>query len=251
MNKHSPSRFTPAARRIQADEGLRAHGVFGAMSSGGTAQNTSEVRRSFDVPVDLVRAQLDPGAGRPRHRRSQDGMLSSAAIIDVVADVLEERRFENRGRPVMVSKRLPAPPRRRHRSPHAAWCPSAGGNAQSARSVPLAGMPIASLDDMEHAAAHRRGGGPRGGGRAGTRTLHWRSVCCGPGKGVTRLQPEGDVTERSVHGTGCTFSAAIAARIARRIDRRRGPRRQALSARDSSRPSSRPRPSAMRLFSGE
>ena len=34
------------------------------------------------------------------------------------------------------------------------------------------------------------------------------------GESVRELHPEGDVEEKSVHGSGCTFSAALAARLA-------------------------------------
>src|SRR4249920_3714524 len=46
---------------IQADlKAFHAHGVFGAsVITAVTAQNTSEVRRAFEVPVDVVRDQLE------------------------------------------------------------------------------------------------------------------------------------------------------------------------------------------------
>ena len=205
---------------IQADlKAFAAHRVFGAsVVTAVTAQNTAEVRRSFDVPVDLVRAQLDAVLDDLDIAAAKTGMLSSAAIIDVVADVLEQRRFENLVvDPVMVSKsgfrllRDDAIATLTRRLVPRALVVTPNLHEASL----LAEMPIASLDDMERAAARIGERGARAvvvkGGHAHFALavdVLWTQ------HGVTRLQPEGDVTERSVHGTGCTFSAAIAARIA-------------------------------------
>ncbi len=209
---------------IQADlKAFHAHGVFGAsVVTAITAQNTEEVRRAFDLPVDLVRAQLDAVLDDLAIAAAKTGMLSSAAIIDTVADVLGERRFENLVvDPVMVSK-----------GGHRLLRDDAV-DALVARLLPralvvtpnlheasiLSGIAIASLDDMERAAARIGELGPRAvvvkGGHANFALavdVLWTRA------GVERLLPEGAVEERSVHGTGCTFSAAIAARLARGED---------------------------------
>ncbi len=206
---------------IQADlKAFHAHGVFGAsVITAVTAQNTSEVRRVFEVPVDVVRDQLEAVLDDLDVDAAKTGMLSSVAIIDAVADILDARRFENLVvDPVMISKsgfrllrddavdalvRLLVP-RALVVTP----------NLHEASL--LAGIPIASLDDMERAAERI--------GRRGARAVvvkggHARFALAvdvlWTQRGVERLYPEGEVVERSVHGTGCTFSAAIAARIAR------------------------------------
>ncbi len=209
---------------IQADlKAFHAHGVFGAsVVTAITAQNTKEVRHAFDSPVELVRAQLDAVLDDIDIAAAKTGMLSSAAIIETVATVLGERRFENLVvDPVMVSKsgfhlirdnavdalvaRLL--PRARIVTP----------NLHEA--ALLADMKIESIDDMKRAAERIGARGPRAvvvkGGHA-----HFAlavDVLWNQGR-ISLLEPEGKVEERSVHGTGCTFSAAITARLARGED---------------------------------
>ncbi len=205
---------------IQADlKAFHAHGVFGAsVITAVTAQNTSDVRRAFDVPVDMVRAQLEAVLDDLDIAAAKTGMLSSAAIIDTVANVLEARRFQTLVvDPVMVSKsgfRL---------------LRDDAIDALVRRMIPrglvvtpnlheaslLAGVPIASLDDMRRAAEMIGALGARAvvvkGGHA--RFALAVDVLWSAGA-IETLHPEGPVAERSVHGTGCTFSAAIAARLA-------------------------------------
>src|SRR5262245_20318861 len=205
---------------VQADlKTFHAHGVYGAsVITAVTAQNTREVRTAFDLPGDVVRAQLDAVFDDLDIAAAKTGMLSSPAIIEVVADVLRVRRFENLVvDPVMVSKsgyRLLQPEAidalRRLLIPKALVITP---NLHEASF--LAGIPIESLDDMTRAARKIAEIGPRAvvvkGGHA--RFALAVDVLCLDGN-VTALQPEGQVKERSVHGTGCVFSAAIAARIA-------------------------------------
>jgi hydroxymethylpyrimidine/phosphomethylpyrimidine kinase len=208
---------------IQADlKAFHAHGVFGAsVVTAITAQNTREVRRAFDVPADLVRAQLEAVLDDLDIAAAKTGMLSSCAIIETVADVLYTRRIAHLVvDPVMVSKsgfRL---------------LRDDAIEALVRRVVPLArvvtpnldeasilaSMPIASLDDMKRAAERIGARGPRAvvvkGGHARF-ALAVDVLWTADGGAVETLHPEGDVVERSVHGTGCTFSAAITARLAR------------------------------------
>lgn len=206
---------------IQADlKAFHAHGVFGAsVVTAVTAQNTSEVRRAVDLRVDIVRAQLDAVFDDLDIAAAKTGMLSSESIIDTVADVLEARRFETLVvDPVMVSKsgfRL---------------LKDDAIEALMRRLVPralvvtpnlheaalLAGFPIASLDDMKRAAERI---GERGAVAVVVKGGHAHfalavDILWTRDGTLEALHPEGDVTERSVHGTGCTFSAAIAARLA-------------------------------------
>jgi hydroxymethylpyrimidine/phosphomethylpyrimidine kinase len=205
---------------IQADlKTFHAHGVFGTtVITSVTAQNTREVRSGFDLPVEIVRAQLEAVLDDIDIAAAKTGMLSSSGIIDTVADVLETRRFENLVvDPVMVSKTG-------FRLLH-----DDAIETLSRRLIPrslvvtpnlheaslLAEMPITSLDDMKRAAARIGERGARAvvvkGGHASFALavdVLWMS-----GSSET-LQPEGPVAERRVHGTGCVFSAAIAAHIA-------------------------------------
>jgi hydroxymethylpyrimidine/phosphomethylpyrimidine kinase len=210
---------------IQADlKAFHAHGVFGAsVITAVTAQNTSEVRRAFDLPVDLVRAQLEAILDDFDIAAAKTGMLSSAAIIDTVAEVLEARRFENLVvDPVMISKsgfrllRDDAIDALVRRLVPRALVVTPNLNEASL----LAAMPIESLDDMKRAAKTIGALGARAvvvkGGHA--RFALAVDVLWMRDDAIETLRPDGEVAERSVHGTGCTFSAAIAARIARGED---------------------------------
>jgi len=205
---------------IQADlKTFHAHGVFGAsVITAVTAQNTREVVTVRDLPPDLVAAQMNAVFDDLDIAAAKTGMLSSAAIIETVAEVLSERGFKALVvDPVMISKsgfRLLADnavaalrelllPLARVVTP----------NLHEA--ALLAGFPLASLDDMKRAAEKIASMGPRAvvvkGGHA--RFALAVDILLAGGN-VQELRPEGEVYERSVHGTGCTFSAAIAARLA-------------------------------------
>ena len=205
---------------IQADlKTFHAHGVYGAsVITAVTAQNTHEVRAALDLPTDMVRSQLDAVFDDFDIAAAKTGMLSSPAIIDAVSDVLHARRFQNLVvDPVMVSKsgfkllRDDAIESLRRRLVPQALVITP--NLQEASL--LAEIPVESLDDMERAAHTIAQLGPKAvvvkGGHA-----HFAlavDVLWLDGK-ISMLTPEGPVQERSVHGTGCVFSAAIAARIA-------------------------------------
>jgi hydroxymethylpyrimidine/phosphomethylpyrimidine kinase len=208
---------------IQADlKAFHAHGVFGAsVVTAITAQNTREVRRAFDVPADLVRDQLEAVLDDLDIAAAKTGMLSSRAIIETVAEVLHARRLPHLVvDPVMVSKsgfRLLRDdavealaslvvPQARVVTP----------NLDEA--AILAAMPIASLDDMKRAAERIGARGPRAGVVKGGHARFALAVdvlWTAHDDAIEILTPEGEVLERSVHGTGCTFSAAITARLAR------------------------------------
>jgi hydroxymethylpyrimidine/phosphomethylpyrimidine kinase len=207
---------------IQADlKAFHAHGVFGAsVVTAVTAQNTREVRRAFDVPADLVRAQLEAVLDDLDIAAAKTGMLSSVVIIETVAEVLQARRIPHLVvDPVMVAKsgfRLlrdeAVEALARHMVPLARVVTPNLDEASL-----LAAMPIASLDDMKRAAERIGARGARAvvvkGGHARF-ALAVDVLWTADDGAVEILAPEGEVVERSVHGTGCTFSAAITARLA-------------------------------------
>ncbi len=205
---------------IQADiKSMHAHGVFAAsVITAVTAQNTIEVRDAMDLPVAMIRAQLDAVFDDLDIAAAKTGMLSSAAIIETVASFLSERRFDRLVvDPVMISKS------------GFALLQSDAVESLRTRLLPLAlvatpnlheaadliGSPIESLDDMRDAARRIADMGPRTvvvkGGHAsfspGTDVLY-------DGESCVELRPTHFCAGKSVHGTGCTFSAAITARLA-------------------------------------
>jgi hydroxymethylpyrimidine/phosphomethylpyrimidine kinase len=205
---------------IQADlKTFHAHGVFGTtVVTSITAQNTREVTSAFDLPVELIRAQLDTVMDDMDISAAKTGMLSSSAIIETVADVLAARRFDKLiVDPVMVSKsgfrllRDDAIMTLTRRLIPLALVVTPNLHEAAL----LAEMPIASLDDMKRAAARIGERGARAvvvkGGHA---TFALAVDVLWMDGEIEILKPEGPVKEQSVHGTGCVFSAAIAARVA-------------------------------------
>lgn len=205
---------------IQADlKTFAALGVFGAsVITAITAQNTREVRAAYDLPVEWIRAQMETVLDDLSIGAAKTGMLSSPVIIETVADVLNERGVKNLVvDPVMVSKsgyRLLRDD---------AISSLVGSLIPMARVVTpnlheaslLARMEILSIDNMKTAAQKIAALGARAvvikGGHAAFALAVDVLYVDGA---VEELRPDGPVRERSVHGTGCTFSAAITARLA-------------------------------------
>jgi len=205
---------------IQADlKTFAALGVFGtSVITAVTAQNTREVRAAHDLPAEWIREQTETVLDDFEIAAAKTGMLSSVAIIETVVDVLEERGLKNLVvDPVMISKsgfRL---------LQDDAVSVLTSGLLPMARVVTpnlheaslLAGIEIHSLNDMKRAAEKIAATGPRAvvvkGGHAAFALAV--DVLFADGS-LEEIHPDGPVRERSVHGTGCTFSAAIAARLA-------------------------------------
>jgi hydroxymethylpyrimidine/phosphomethylpyrimidine kinase len=93
---------------IQADlKAFQANGVFGMSAiTSITAQNTQRVARAYDLPVDLVLAQLDAVFEDFEVAGLKTGMLSSPEIVEAVAGYLRglPARPPIVVDPVMVSK---------------------------------------------------------------------------------------------------------------------------------------------------
>jgi hydroxymethylpyrimidine/phosphomethylpyrimidine kinase len=207
---------------IQADlKTFAALGVYGtSVLTAVTAQNTVEVAAIAEVPEEVVIAQIDTVAEDIGADAVKTGMLSSASIIQNVADRLEAWGIAWLVvDPVMVSK---------------SGAPLLNPNAVDAirgdllplasivtPNIPeaeiLAGMTIASDDNAREAAKRIQAMGPsivivKGGHLEGTPVdLVY--------DGEQFLPVEGTrIDTRNTHGTGCTFSAAITALLAHGLD---------------------------------
>lgn len=92
---------------IQADiKAMSANGVY-AMSviTAITAQNTEEVTEVFELPTSIVAAQIDAVFDDFDVAAVKTGMLSSTAIVEVVAKLLTPQNVKNLVvDPVMISK---------------------------------------------------------------------------------------------------------------------------------------------------
>jgi len=203
---------------IQADlKTFAALGVYGLSAlTAITVQNTLGVRAAQDLPPELVEAQIDAVLEDIGADAAKTGMLSRSGIIEVVARCVSRWNLRLVVDPVMVAK---------------------GGDpllqpeaitTLSTMLLPLAevitpnlfeaevltGQRIETLDDMRAAAQAIHALGPRhvvvkGGHRAADPVDVYFD-----GERFVELRAE-RISTPHTHGTGCTFSAAIAAFMAR------------------------------------
>ena len=92
---------------IEADlKTFTVHGVYGmAAVTAITAQNTVGVRAVYDLPAELVAEQIDAVAEDLGVDAAKSGMLSSAGIVEAVAECIERHGIRNLVvDPVMVAK---------------------------------------------------------------------------------------------------------------------------------------------------
>ena len=205
---------------IQADlKTFSAFRVFGmSVITAVTAQNSVGVQGVYNLPPEFVGAQLESVLADFGADAVKVGMLSTAPIVAEVA-----RRLGARGQapivldPVMIAKS------------GAPLLEPAARDALSKELLPLAyvvtpnlheagalaGMPVTTEAAMEEAARRILALGPRHvlvkGGHLPDRAtdILWN------GREFTRFAGE-HLASPHTHGTGCTFSSAIAAGLARR-----------------------------------
>ncbi len=214
---------------IQAD--LKTFAALGAYGMSAitaiTAQNTIGVQAAYELPTSLIAAQIESVISDIGVDVAKTGMLSSPAIIEVVAEHVRRWRLRLVVDPVMVAK-----------SGDALLQPQAVATLRSVL-LPLAevvtpnlpeaavliGQPITSIAEMRAAARAIHALGPRAvvikGGH-----LEEDGAGSGPSASSQALDIlfDGETMHELVapryatphtHGTGCTFSAAITALLAR------------------------------------
>jgi hydroxymethylpyrimidine/phosphomethylpyrimidine kinase len=203
---------------IQADlKTFAAFGVYGVSAvTAVTAQNTRGVSSAVPLDPSLVVAQIEAVASDFEIAATKIGMLANTAIIDAVADAILRLSLPAIVLdPVMVAKggdHLLEP---------------AAVDALRDRLIPLAtvltpnvreaevltGLTITSIEDQRAAAARLVSLGARivvvkGGHLSGRAIDVWYD-------GVRTIELDAErVDTRHTHGTGCTFSSAIAAGLA-------------------------------------
>ena len=205
---------------IQADlKTFAALGVYGASAiTAITAQNTVGVRAIHEVPVDVISAQIDAVLEDIGADAAKTGMLSSVAIIEVVADRLRHHAVRNLVvDPVMVAKSGDRLLREDAVSVlRSVLLPLAAVVTPNAPEASvLSGVEVVDAPSAREAARRIADLGPRmvivkGGHLEGDRSedLVW------DGERFDVLSGR-RIATRHTHGTGCTFSAAIAASLAR------------------------------------
>jgi hydroxymethylpyrimidine/phosphomethylpyrimidine kinase len=208
-----------AGAGIQADlKAIAANGGYGAcVITAVTAQSTRGVTAAAELDLDLIRAQADAVFGDLKVAAVKTGMLASAAVIETVAKVLRDWRPPHYVLdPVMVSKTGFALLR-----PEAvaalgeALLPLATlvtPNVHEAQV--LTGTRIRTLAEAEEAGRRLVAAGAPAvlvkGGHLEERPA--TDVLVTP-TGVRIFSGE-NVDARHTHGTGCTYSAAIATQLA-------------------------------------
>jgi hydroxymethylpyrimidine/phosphomethylpyrimidine kinase len=205
---------------IQADlKTFAAMGVYGTSAlTAITAQNTVEVRGAVELSTQMIGLQIDAVVEDIGVDAVKTGMLSSSAVIGAIGEKVEGHRLQNLVvDPVMVAKsgdRL---------------LQDEAVETLVRRLIPLArvvtpnlpeaerlvGFPIDSREAARRAAKAivEMGAGSvvvKGGHGGGD-----ESVDLFYGGGRFRELAARRVQSRNTHGTGCTFSAAIAAQLAK------------------------------------
>jgi len=204
---------------IQAD--LKTFAVLGVHGTSAltaiTAQNTRGVTDILELPASLVREQIDAVVEDMGVDAAKTGMLSSAAIIEVVADAIARHGL---GKlvvdPVMVAKG------------GAKLLRDDAVAALRARLVPLAavltpnlpeagvllGRRVASVAERAHAARDLVAMGARAAVVKGGHADGDVTDVFFDGSRLVELEAERIATSNT-HGSGCVFSAAITAAMAR------------------------------------
>jgi hydroxymethylpyrimidine/phosphomethylpyrimidine kinase len=203
---------------IQADlKTFHQFGVYGeAVVTLVTVQNSTRVSRIQVLPPDLVREQIEAVLEDIPPAAAKTGALGSAEIVRVVASVAAGFAFPLVVDPVTISKHgLPLLPEAAVRVLREELLPLAAlltPNIPEAEA--LAGVSIRSLEDARQAACRILKLGPRavlikGGHLEGEATdVLWDGA-------TLREFRAARIATRHTHGTGCTYSAAIAAGLAR------------------------------------
>ncbi len=203
---------------IQADlKTFEAAGVYGAsVITAITAQDTEGVKRSFYLPPDLVADQIDAVMDDIAPSAAKTGMLGETGIINAVVAGIKEYGLTN----LVVDPVMAATSGDILLDPEAV-------DVLQGKLLPLALIVTPNLDEasllagfevsdrksIEAAARSIREMGPRfvvikGGHRPGDADDYFFD-----GRTIRRLASP-RLTDKKLHGTGCTFSAAIAAGLA-------------------------------------
>lgn len=209
---------------IQADlKTFEALGVFGTSAvTAVTAQNTQRVTNVQEVEPEVVRDQIDAVVDDLKPAAAKTGMLSSAPIIEVVAEAMETHELRTVIDPVMVAKsgdRLLRPDAeaalRERLLPLAEVLTPNAPEAEA-----LTGRSIRGPDDLSAVLGDLMDLGPqavllKGGHLEGDVVTDLLQ----DSDGVVELRkPRFDT--KNTHGTGCTLSAAVAAGLAKGLELR-------------------------------
>ncbi|HEV8643415.1 MAG TPA: bifunctional hydroxymethylpyrimidine kinase/phosphomethylpyrimidine kinase [Methylomirabilota bacterium] len=204
---------------IQADlKTFSAFRVYGmSVLTAITAQNSLGVQGVFNLPPEFVARQIDSVLADFGADAVKLGMLSTGPIIQAVAERLRAHRQRNIVLdPVMIAKSgdpLLEPDARAALVKH--MLPLADVVTPNLpEAAALADMPVGSEAEMEQAARRILALGPKHVLVKGGHLKESATDILWNGREFTRFTAP-RVDSPNTHGTGCTFSAAIAAGLAR------------------------------------
>jgi hydroxymethylpyrimidine/phosphomethylpyrimidine kinase len=196
-----------------------SHGVFGTLAvTAVTAQNTKGVEAVSVLSADIVAAQIESVVADLGPAAAKTGMLASPEIVAMVTEKVRNGDLP----PLVVDPVLVASsgdPLFEGQGTKAAYCTLASVATVLTPNLPeaslLLGRSIESLAEMEQAAhdLHELGAGlvvVKGGHAPGKEAVD----VVYDGASVAHLRAPW-VETRNVHGTGCSFSAAICANLAK------------------------------------
>ncbi|HKH88979.1 MAG TPA: bifunctional hydroxymethylpyrimidine kinase/phosphomethylpyrimidine kinase [Acidimicrobiales bacterium] len=200
-----------------------AHGVMGTLAvTAVTAQNTLGVQGVQTIPAAMVSAQIDSVISDLHPRAAKTGMLATAEIVKVVVAKAEQGMLP----PVVVDPVLVASSGDPLFDGHAIRDAYLDLVAVATVVTPnlfeaslLVGRQLRTIEEMEEAARELQGLGPalaivKGGHlRQGDEAVD----VVFDGSAVSLLRAPW-IETRNVHGTGCSFAAAIAANLALGFD---------------------------------
>lgn len=212
---------------IQADlKAFQANGVFGMSAlTSITAQNTQRVTRAYDLPEDLILAQLQAVFEDFTVAAAKTGMLSSKSIVSTISAfwrslgpaapplVVDPVMISKSGYPLLL---LDAVARVRKELLPLAFVVTPNRHEAEL----LSGVSLGSRDEVETAGWKILALGPR---TVLLKGGHLDGKGLDPSLATDYLFQDGKVREfssprvetTSTHGTGCTLSAAITAWIGR------------------------------------
>ena len=203
---------------IQADiKSIHANGGFGmSVITSITAQNTREVTRAFDLPTDLIDAQIDAIFSDFDVAALKTGMLSSSGIVGTVAEKLREYSPRNIViDPVMISKSqyplLKPDAIERLKVDLLPLATVITPNVYEAEL--LAECEIQTIDDAKTAAKVIQEYGCQGVLVKGGHLSGEQSIDVLYADGAFTLFEAERIETKNTHGTGCTYSAAIATHL--------------------------------------
>lgn len=205
---------------IQADlRSISANGGFGgSVVTAVTAQNTTAVTMAEEIPLPLIEAQFDAVFGDLSVAAVKTGMLASSPVIETVATALREYRPPHFVLdPVMVSKSgyslLAEEAMDALRTALFPLATVITPNVHEAEA--LTQREVRSLDDARDAGRELLQEGPGAVLIKGGHLLTERATDVLVTSDGVEVYPGEWIDTQNTHGTGCTYSAAIATHLAR------------------------------------